>query len=221
MNLRFLLPALTVALLFSGCASTEYVEVDRTIPPYFHPRNFHVHPEGRAAMPRRVLVLPSFGKGEITTLRDIDDMLVQELAKVNVFEVVLPSRADVVSRRNEQEFTLEEALPWAEKEGADGILVCRVNSCSPHRPLILGTALKLWNIPKKTTVWAADETLDSQLTIVANGARNYYLSEFRQSYPNRRSEAILESPRMFFQYAFSEILSTLPGAPAPPPEPKK
>ncbi len=218
MNIRILIPAVT-ALLICGCVSTEYIEVDRTMPPYFHPKNFRVSSEGRDALPRRVMVLPSFGKADVMTLRDIDELLVQELTKANAFEVVLPSRADVQPRRNEEEFTLEEALPWAAKEGADGILICRITSCSPHRPLLLGTAMKLWNIPKQTMPWAIDETLDSQLTLVANGARNYYLSEFRAAYPNRRSESILESPRMFFQYVFSELFTTLPGAPKIPENP--
>jgi hypothetical protein len=105
---------------------------------------------------------------------------------------------------------MAEAQAWADQAGADGILACNVTSLQPHRPLILGTVLKLWSIPKQTTVWSVDETLDSQLTIVANGARNYYLTQLRVSYPTRRSEQILESPNLFFQYAFSELLLTLP-----------
>jgi hypothetical protein len=201
---------LVVVLCCSGCLTTERVEVDRTVPPYFKAENTYLAAQGRDAIPRRVLVLPATGRGTAKALRDLDKVLVQELAKANAFEVLLPDSDKVRNRRTDDEFTLQEAEVWAREVGADGILTCQVTSLQSHRPIVLGTALKLWNIPLRSTVWVVDETLDSQLTPVANGARNYYLSNFRVNYPGRRSEQILESPSMFYQYAFAELLSTLP-----------
>ena len=208
-------PLFLTLFLLSGC-TTDYIEVDRTVPPYFHTKNVFQHAEGLDAIPHRVLVLPSWGDAPTVTLRQLDEILVQELGKVNVAEVVLPPREKIASRRSNQEFNLEEAKTWAEQAGAQGVLTCRVIVCKPHRPTSLGVALRLWNVPKDATVWAVDETLDSQLTIVANGARNYYLTNFRAQYPTRRSETILESPNMFFQYVFAELLSTLPTRPPIP-----
>ncbi len=198
------------SLLLAGCATTEYIEIDRAVPPYFHASNFFVAPEASQAMPKRVLVLPCYGSVAVATLGDLNQILVQELAKVKLFEVLPPTQVKIANRRSDQEFNLQEAGLGAREVGADGVLLTHVTSCRPHRPLVLGVAMKLWNIPKETAVWAVDETLDSQLTPVANGARNYYLSELRAAYPTRRSDQILESPRMFFQYAFSELLNTLP-----------
>jgi len=215
---QHLLSSAAAVVLLSGCAA-DYVDIDRTLPPYFHAQNVFIHTEGLDAMPRRILVLPCWGDAPAKTLRDIDEVLWQEFGKANVAELVVPPRESTINRRSEQEFTLDEARKWAHKAGAEGVLTCRVTSCSPHRPIALGVALRIWSLPKDTTVWAVDETLDSQLTLVANGARNYYLTEFRAPYPARRSEAILESPRMFFQYVFAELFITLPGkAPGTVPE---
>jgi hypothetical protein len=201
-------------LFLAGC-STEYIEIDRTVPPYFHARNvFHAE---NISMPHRVLVLPTWGKASVSTLRDLDPILIQEVAKINLFEVATSSKENTVNRRPEQDFTLEEARAWARQKGADGILMCQVTSSNPYRPTSLGVKLRLWSVHDETTVWAVDETLDSQLTTVANGARNYYLTTLRSSYPTRRSEQILESPRLFYQYVFAELLSSLPEKPSKPP----
>jgi len=205
----YLLSSVFCLLCFTGCA-TEYIEIDRAAPPYFRASNFFVAPETTQVMPKRVLVLPCYGSVAVSTLGDLNQVLAQELAKVKLFEVIPPTRVKIANRRNDQEFNLQEASLWAREVGADGLLITHVTSCRPHRPLVLSVAMKLWNIPKETAVWSVDETLDSQLTPVANGARNYYLSELRVAYPTRRSDQILESPRMFFQYAFSALLSTLP-----------
>jgi len=218
---------IVLCLFFTGCAA-DYIEIDRTVPPYFHAQNVFLDARGRDAIPRRILVLPSSGSATTYSLRQLDGILVQELTKANVAEIVPPLRFDSQNRRPDQEFTLEEARLWAQKAGADGVLLCRVTSCRPSRPLSVGVNLRIWNIPQSLTAWSVDETLDSQLTVVANGARNYYLSNFRASYPTRRSEHILESPSMFYHYVFSELFSTLPGSKIPPfpdegdlPPPKK
>lgn len=208
---------LLAVVLFSGCiASTQYIEIDRVVPPFFHAKNVYVDPKRYQAMPHKVLILPCTGRAHVATLRDLDGLLIQELTKVNLFEVVPPLEEKAKSRRSSQEFSMTEVQVWAEQVGADGIMVCHVSSIQPYRPLLLGTSLKLWSIPKQAAVWAVDETFDSQLTTIANGARNYYLSNFRVSYPNRRSDQILESPNMFFQYAFAELFSTLPSKDSQP-----
>lgn len=208
--MKNLIPYLSIliALFVAGCA-TEYVEIDRTIPPYYHAQNVFHDPQTRAALPRAVIALPCSGRVAPQTLRELDGILVQELAKVNLFEVKKPSADKVRSRRSEQDFTMEEAKAWAGETGADGIMICKVTSCSASKPLVLGVSLQLWSLNKEANVWAVDETLDSQMTLVANGARNYYLTNFRANYPTRRSEQILDSPHMFFQYAFAELFSTI------------
>ncbi|MBI4025642.1 MAG: hypothetical protein HY360_11730 [Verrucomicrobia bacterium] len=216
MNSRKFAGTTVAALVFlSGCA-TEYIEIDRTVPPYYRARNFYLDAEAESKMPNRVLVLPCFGNASVSTLRLLDEVLAQELGKLTFFEVVPAPPEKTMNRRGQQEFTLNEAQAWAQAAGASGILQCRVTSCNPYRPLALGVSMKLWGVSPETTVWAVEETADSQLTLVANGARDYYLSNFRASYPTRRSEQILESPRMFFQYAFHEFLATLK---RPPPTP--
>jgi hypothetical protein len=204
-----------ICLFFSGCAA-DYVEIDRTVPPYFHAQNVFIDAHGRDAIPRRILVLPSWGTPMTETLRQLDGILVQELTKANIAEVIPPLKFESQNRRPHQEFTLEEARLWAQQAGADGVLLCRVTSCRTIKPLSLGVNLRIWNISQSLTAWSVDETLDSQLTTVANGARNYYISNFRETFPSRRSEHILESPNMFYQYAFAELFSSLPGSLTPP-----
>jgi hypothetical protein len=206
---------IALCLFFTGCAA-DYVEIDRTVPPYFHAQNVFIDTHGRDAMPRRILVLPAWGNTQLPVLRQLDTILVQELTKANIAEVIPPLRVETQNRRPQQEFTIDEARYWAQQTGADGVMLCRVSSCSPHKPLSLGVNLRIWNFPQSLTAWSVDETLDSQLTTVANGARNYYLSNFREPFPTRKSEHILQSPNMFFQYCFAEIFSTLPGNQAPP-----
>jgi hypothetical protein len=201
--------AMAGCLLIFGCA-TEYIEVDRTLPPYYEPTNFQMDAEGFSALPRRVLVLPSWGRAPTVTLRELDEILQQELGKVNSFEIVQLPSSKIVSRRSEQDFTLSEAEELAQQAGTDGVLTCRITQNQPYKPMTIGMVMRLWNIPKRKVVWAVDETLDSRLTLVANGARNYYLTSLRAVYPARRSEHILESPRLFYQYALAEMVSTLP-----------
>jgi hypothetical protein len=208
MKNKILALAAAIALVLTGC--TEYVEIDRTVPPYFEPSNVHIHPEGWAVMPRRVLILPSWGKAANVTLKELDPIIAQEAGKLNAFEVIPIPPTQAMNYRSDQDFTLDEGRALAKKYAADGILLCRVTSSQPHRPIVLGVGLRLWNVPLDTTVWAVDEVLDSQMTLVANGAREYYLTKFRDSYPGRRSEKILESPDLFYQYVFYKLFSTFP-----------
>lgn len=204
-----------VCLFLAGCAA-DYVEIDRTVPPYFHAKNYYIDTHGRDALPRRILVLPSYGNSTADTLKVLDSCLVQELTKANIAEVIPPLKFESMNRRPHQEFTLEEAKNLALQAGADGVLICRVTSCRPSKPISLGVNIRIWNIPQNLTAWSVDETLDSQLTTVANAARNYYLSNFRAAYPARKSQYILDSPNMFFQYCYYELFSTLPGNALPP-----
>jgi hypothetical protein len=203
--------AFPLGLLLAGCAA-DYVEIDRTVPPYFQPNNYFVHNQGRDALPRRILVLPCTGNATTTILRELDQAVVQELAKANIAEIIPPPQDKALHRRPSQEFSLQEAKIWAEQAGADGLLICRITSSRPHKPMVVGASVRIWNIPMETVVWSVDEMLDSQITTVANGARNYYLLNFREKYPVRRSEHILESPNMFYEYVFYELFSTIPGA---------
>jgi hypothetical protein len=209
MKSPFFLSLGLIAFLATGC-TTEYIEIDRTVPPYYHARNVYRNTTTPNPFPQRVLVLPCYGVGTPASLRDLNEALVQEAVKANLFEVIPPPGTLTKNRRRSQEYDLVEAQTAAKEFGADGILICRVTSCQPYKPLTLGVAVKLWNIPKETTAWAVDENFDSSLTTVANGARNYYLTKLRVNYPNRRSEQILDSPQLFFQYVFAEIFSTLP-----------
>ncbi|MDD2709542.1 MAG: hypothetical protein PHV34_16270 [Verrucomicrobiae bacterium] len=205
------LVSLTCLLVLTGCATTEYIEIDRTVPPYFQPTNVYHDPQAGDSRPKRVLVLPCHGNaGTPLILKDLNEILMQELTKANFFEAIPLSTKIAMNRRRDQDYDLVSALGWAKDAGADGILICRVTSCQASKPLVLGVSMKLWSIPREANVWSVDETLDSQLTPVANGARNYYLTNLRANYPSRRSENILDSPRMFFQYAFAELFSTLP-----------
>jgi hypothetical protein len=124
---------ITIAFFLGGCAA-DYVEIDRTVPPYFHAHNVFIDVHGRDAMPRRILVLPSWGASNTETLRNLDNVLVQELTKANVAEVIPPLKFESQSRRPSQEFTLEEAktgVNKAEPMEFSSAVLRRVNLTNP------------------------------------------------------------------------------------------
>ena len=192
-----------------GC-TTERIEMDMAPPPYFRASNVYVDAGGAGSLPKRVLVLPCYGAASMPDLKELSELLVEGCGKVNAFRVIMPPKEKVTNVRVYRELSLDEARAWAREVGADGILTCRIHACQKIKPLSLGAALNLWSMERNANVWSVDETLDTQLKTVANGARHYYLSEFRRSYPNRQSEQILDSPQLFFKYAFSELLKTVP-----------
>lgn len=201
--------AVSLVVWCLGC-TTERVEMDIALPPYFEAKNVYRDEAGAASIPKRVLVLPCYGTATMPVLQQLSEALVQSCGKVTAFKVIMPPKEKVTNVRAYRELSLAEAKAWAKEVGADGILTCRIHACQMIRPLSLGAALSLWNIDKNAVVWSVDETMDTQMTPVASGARYYYLSEFRMSYPNRQSDQILDSPQLFFKYAFAELLKTLP-----------
>jgi hypothetical protein len=94
--------------------------------------------------------------------------------------------------------------------GCDAVLFCRLSQYRPYPPMAVGWDLKLVDVNSHTLLWAVDQVLDAGEPAVARSARGYYDKAIHVPPPKGDPSSVLQSPRLFGQYAAAVAVETIP-----------
>jgi hypothetical protein len=199
----------------SGCSLPRNAILTSTC----RPENIYApHPQLPADL-RRVVVLPTAADthhAERLEGRDtLEPVLVTELIKTRLFEVVCADPAEVIGRTGERDWASTEALPanfftsMRDAYDCEAVLFAELTVFRPYPPIAVGWRLKLVDARTLQILWAGDEVFDAGKVAVREAARRYALREQR-SRKGADGWAAGKSPRLFGQYATASLLDTLP-----------
>lgn len=207
-----------VALVTAGCAT--FAPADQVRGPSYRPGNYF---NAAARWPlhwKRVAVLPlaetAANDPELDGRRQLEPVLLTELAKLQRFEVQVVSATDLRRWTGRETWRASDELPQdffarlRQATGCDAVLFCELTRFEPYPPLVVGWRLTLVEGERGQVWWAVDEVFDASEPAVANGARRYQLARAQGTPPTGDSRGILHSPRRFGHYATSALLGTMP-----------
>jgi hypothetical protein len=164
-----------------------------------------------SAQVRRVAVLPLSGPNGSA---DLQAVLLSEMSKRNVFEIVPVFPSDLVALSGKAAWNADEALPegFIEKvcvaTGSDAVMFCQVTHYQPYPPLAVGWRLRLVERHGASTAWAADQVFDTRDQAVAQLAWRHDGGNPDPWWPEPTGLAL--SPRRFGQCTAGVLLETLP-----------
>ena len=197
---------------FVGC--TEMPHVFQPGPPM---QSFHSNVSGTQI--RRVAVLPiAYATAEEASLAELDAVLMQELGKTTMFELVPVSRDALDTRFGRRAFSSVEVLPGEilsklrTDYGVDGILFTELTHYRPYQPISIGVRSKLVDTSTGQIRWAFDHVFDAGNFATARAAEEYYLATTTPppivEHPVTGA-AVLQSPSRFTQYVAWEAFRSL------------
>ena len=198
---------LTLSAFFGvACKSTHVVRVPVKVE---LPENWFRPSEGPGMLMRRVVVLPVYNqKYTGLVMKDIDDAFLAELSKLNAFEVVSVSRAEMETLMGRRELSSVEPVSVdffrkvRDVYGAEGVMFIDLTSYSPYRPVSMGVRCKLVDVQAGRIHWASDALYDAGNEKTAAAARAYGIALGRENFPVREDGgAILLSPKRFARFA--------------------
>ena len=212
------LPVLLAVGLLLGLSACRTVKKEWDVPtgPAFEPRNF----TSAGAIPssiRRVAVLPLHSETwPATQLAPIEAAFAAELVKVERFETVTVTRAQMREEFGREQMLSSAALPsdvldrLRATHGADAILFQDLTHYSPYQPIAIGVRSKLVATADGRVLWSFDTIFDGAQPSVAVAARQYYLAESRPAHPLDNAAGIMQSPSRFAKYVAHAVFGTLP-----------
>lgn len=151
-----------------------------------------------------------------TSTELLDQLLLTEIAKLNLFETVTISESQLSKWSNGNPLRIEERLPNSlllklQKELAcDAVLFTHLQSYRPYKPMVAGWKLHLIDLRLQSTLWAAEETFDASDLRTANAARAHSKNNTTEKRIFTDSDQILLSPRQFNQFTIASIFKSLP-----------
>jgi hypothetical protein len=225
-SLRNWLPAWAAALaltlvagLLAGCASRRLS--DTVLGPGYQPSNVLLPKGPLPDSIRRVAVLPlacDASVGDLAAGREaLEPVLREELGKSRRFELVFVAAEDLKQRTGQASWKAEEKLPvdflvkLKDAYNCDAILFSQLTVFRGYPPMAVGWRMRLVEMDRGETWWAADEVFDAGQPAVVNGARRYQQEQQQDASPQLDSRGILNSPRRFGHYTAATLLGTLPG----------
>lgn len=216
-QIKALLVFAALCLAFAGCKSvnTYNSRHDKTIGKKHKVEN--VLDEGGVPQHlRRIALLPLHrGRYDHIDMELIEEVLLQELAKRNLFELVTPTREDMLELFGRDSYSSLEPLPTKlltklhTAYAIDGVMFIDISYFSAYKPVGIGIRAKLLDGHSGELVWAADEVFDTSNPAVSNAARKYFQTESVNAYPLQQTQTVLHSPTRFSKYVADAIFGTL------------
>jgi hypothetical protein len=211
--------ALLVGLL-TGCIQTG--PLGRSFTPSFRPDNIYQAEDSLPPELRRVALLPFGTRSRNTEMefakKTLWPVLLSQLHSSKLFEVIPVSPDELMHITGLKQWNSDQPLPSEFLEslrdtlGVQGVVIPELTVYTPYEPLAIGWRIKLIDTEEPRILWALDEVFDSSLPEVAAAARRYGAKQQAER-PNGSHQPVLQSPRMFANYATSAIVSTIPGRP--------
>lgn len=227
-GLRGLRVGLSVALasaLATGCASFSPQDLtvhDLTLAstPSYVPENVFTPLSQLSPEIQRVALLPIVTDATQGSLADgcqtLQPILEAELAKTKRFEVVTITPEYLQAHTGRPSWSSDDVLPahlledLGQAYACQAVLFTRLTTFRGYSPLAVGWRMRLVEVQKRSTLWAADDVFDAGKPTVVAGARRYQLAELSNGSSSTEEWTILTSPRQFGQYATARLLATLP-----------
>jgi hypothetical protein len=216
LNKYIFLPVI-LATVLNGCQAYKgavHLQAPAPLP------SFHAGGEG---MPmRRVAVLPLYCDQETAgSMRGMDMVFNEELAKTSLFEMVPVSREILAAHFGWQETSSVEILPadllprLAAEYGVDGVLFMDVTHYFPYQPVSIGVRAKLVDVKTGQIQWAFDHLFDSSQPAVSDAAQRYYVTHSNSNVAvPADGSSILQSPGRFSRYVAGEMFRSLKNVPS-------
>lgn len=213
----FALVSLLLALPFGGCksVSTMNSRLDTTIGPKHSLTNVH-ESERFPLHLRRVALLPLFkGRYDHIDMELIEANFVQELGKLNLFELVPVEPAKMADLFGVERYSSVEVLPTKllaklhETYAIDGVMLLDLTYYKAYQPVGMGVRAKLLDGHSGELVWAADEVFDAANPAVSNAARKYFQTQSTTQYPLQQTQTALHSTARFSKYVAHALFTTI------------
>lgn len=220
MVIRTLCLAALILTTGAGCSLLPG-SVRRSIATPYKPSNVSVRQSTMPQEIRRVAVLPLPRSREDATQAAgaalLQSVLVTELTKRMVFEVVLVSEDVARELTADGSWSADAALPrdffdrLRQRTDCDAVVFASLSVYRPYPPLQTGWKVRLVDCRQHETWWAVDEIFDAGSESVAAAAESYARSGLNLPNPLLSDTGILHSPLRFGQYAANAVARTIPG----------
>ncbi len=205
------------ALALGGCKTTNTLNsrFDTTVGPKHEVTNVH-EAKTLPAHLRRVALLPMYkGRYEHIDMTAIEENFVQELGKLNLFELVAVEPEKMDELFGVERYSSVEVLPTKllsklhEVYAIDGVMLVDITYYNAYQPVGMGVRAKLLDGHTGELVWAADETFDGANPAVSNAARKYFQTKSTTEYPLQRTQTVLHSTARFSKYVAYALFDTI------------
>ena len=219
MSAKTLFPITIACLLLAGCRVVP-ASVRRTLAAPYKPENVYLRepllPEGI----RRVALLPipqnRENAGQAAGAELLEPILLAELAKRNLFEVIRVSPDEAANAAGGPSWSASDPLPndfferLSQTTGCDAVLFASLTVFDAYPPLRTGWKMRLVDCRQHLTWWAVDETFDAGANPVAAAAEAFARADLNEPNPLLTDTGVLHSPSRFGQYTAHAIACTLP-----------
>jgi hypothetical protein len=220
MSVKTLFPTAMICVLLAGCRMVP-PSMRRALATPYRPDNIYLRQPMLPAGIRRVAVLPlpqsPNDSPQSAGAELLEPVLLAELTKRNVFEVIVVSPEAVRKASDGNSWAAEDPLPndfferISQATGCDAVIFARLTVFEAYPPLRTGWKLRLVDCRQHQTWWAVDEVFDAGNNPVAAAAEAYARTELNLPNPLMADTGILHSPLRFGQYTANAIAGTLPG----------
>ena len=216
---RIFWQAALVIPLVTGCCLLPPTARRALATPY-KPTNVYLREPLLPLSIRRVALLPipesRDDAAQAEGAQDLDALLLEEISKRKVAEIVPLTAAQVRDLTGCQSWAAQDMLPHDFFErlrqgvGCDAVLFVSLTAFEPYPPLRLGWKARLVDCTQYQTWWALDEVFDAGSESVAAAADAYARNQLNLPNPLLSDTGVLESPRRFGQYTAYAVAQTLP-----------
>jgi hypothetical protein len=219
MTIRALYLAALIPVLAAGC-SVMPASMRRSLATPYKPANVTVRQATLPQTIRRVAVLPLPRSREDANQAAgaslLEPVLITELAKRNLFEVIPVSPEALRALTADKGWTVEGPLPpdFFERlrllTDCDAVVFASLTVFRPYPPLQTGWKIRLVDCREHQTWWAVDEVFDAGSESVVAAAESYARTSLSLPNPLLADTGVLDSPLRFGQYSANAVAQTLP-----------
>ena len=220
MSIRALYLAALIPVLAAGC-SVMPASMRRSLVTPYKPANVTICQATLPPTIRRVAVLPLPQSREDANQAAgaslLQPVLIAELAKRNLFEVIPVSPEALRELTAGNGWTVEAPLPpdFFERlrllTDCDAVVFASLTVFRAYPPLQTGWKIRLVDCREHQTWWAVDEVFDAGTESVVAAAESYARTSLSLPNPLLADTGVLHSPLRFGQYAANAVTQTLPG----------
>lgn len=207
------LVALLLLIVFlSGCQSFYGQRAKTLVSPKYKAKNYFIYPDFDSLDINHVAVVDFTNSStEPGIEKNVQDMFLRELNKVNKFEI---SPCPYIEKSKQLfqingRYTKEDLLDIAKNYHIDAVLMVEITHYKAYRPLVLGIKIKMVQTITGDDIWVVDELYDSTDYKVSSAAKEFYFKYIDNDHTFYKWKIMLKSMRHFTQFVCYDIFKTL------------
>lgn len=207
-----LVALIVISLFFGGCQSFYAERTKTLLSPKYKTSNYFIYPDFELLDINHVAVVDFTNTSQEPGVeKQVQDMFLRELNKVNKFEI---SPCPYIEQSKNLftingRYTKEDLLEIATKYHIDAILMVEITDYKAYQPLVLGIKIKMVQTITGDDIWIVDELYDSTAAKVSTAAKEYYFSYIDNDHTFYKWKIMLKSMRHFTQFVCYDIFKTL------------